>query len=397
MALKLDHFSLLQDPSGENDPIKKEFARRVHSQFALQQLVGIESLRKECNVMKKLIRDPQNMRLDEDNFREYIPLTTLMKLLEEFQETGELRKLFTARCINNLVRISKSHTSIIVDYIESYLDSSIQTAKIHSQLLQLSPDCKHVLRNGLKSYIIDQLQRIFADINENQEYYSEYVVAVIFFLLEGRRKNKIPINELMASKLLIYFEEFVFVEIGLIKRQPIFEILSLNQYRQALNEFRILDRDNSGMLSYSKLCRFQNDTFNTFFLKRVPEISQSYISTFSQLELDFRGFVDFYTAVKFKHTRAGAKFHFELFDLNNDGIIDADEVKQFCSYVPNFFPPDEASPDFENLTTELLDMIKSDARSITLEEFLASPMRATFSGVISNYTDFRCYETREES
>ncbi|CAI5438556.1 unnamed protein product [Caenorhabditis angaria] len=359
---------------------QRDFNERVLAIFEENRAEDLDELRKEADEFSILLKEKA-----VDNF------ISILKLHSILQKSAKcIKQMFSLEMIKLLKQMTGFNNTIDINLIDETIRIYIHCENIYIKLLPFAENNKEISSYQLQEFITANYVPLMKKQPEKVEYYSAYIVGIIFFILDARRKDFALIQDLLTSTLFFHLERCILYENEETDEEPPIEFFSLRSFQKALNEFRSLDVDRNGVLSESEMLMFGGSYFNSIFIKRIFEISHTYEKGY----LDFKGFVDLISAIEFRHTRASVKYHFEAFDLKNDGVLDEQEVRELCLMLPECIP-EENVPHPDILAAEVMDMVRAK-KYLTLDDLLSSKMFSTFTGFISNYNDWNRYERREQ-
>uniref|UniRef100_A0A8R1HNV5 EF-hand domain-containing protein n=1 Tax=Caenorhabditis japonica TaxID=281687 RepID=A0A8R1HNV5_CAEJA len=365
--------------------LEKCFNERVLKIFAENKIDDLTQFRKDIDIF--LIALKTEFLWGLNGKTKYVTLTRLFKILKTSPPT--IRETFSQNIVFTLVKITNFNLAIDIVLIEALVQTVIHAEDTYIKLVPFCENSREISACGLQDFVTQHYIPQMAEMPERTDYYAAYAVEIIFFLLEARRREVIFVKDLLSSALLLNMEACIKAEKNGLEL-PENDIFTLSAFRSTLHEFRSLDADRNGVLTEDELLDFRNGGFNGIFIKRVFEISLTYEGAC----LDFKGFVDLVCAVRFRHTRASAKYHFEALDLKEDGVLDEDEIRTMATAVRNY-NPDDPQFNVDCVTAEMQDMLRAK-KTISLSEFLDSKMGPVFTGYVSNFADFIKYERREQ-
>ncbi|CAI5445101.1 unnamed protein product [Caenorhabditis angaria] len=364
----------------ETNRQQRDFNERILAIFEETRAGDFAELLKETEQFSILLKENS-----KDNF------ISMLKLHSILQKSAKcIKDMFPLDMVKMLIAMTNFNNTMDINLIEEIIKIYVHCENLYIKLLPYAENNKEISTYQLQEFITANYIPLMKKKPEKSEYYSAYIVGIMFFILDARRKDFALIQDLLTSTLFFHLESCILYENEETDEEPPIEFLSLRFFEKALREFRSLDVDRNGVLSESEMLVFGGSYFNSIFIKRIFEISQTY----EKGSLDFKGFVDLISAIEFRHTRASAKYHFEAFDLKNDGVLDEQEIRELCLMLPECIPEEGvASPDV--LVYEIMDMIKTK-KFLTLEDVISSNMFPTFTGFVSNYNDWNRYEKREQ-
>ncbi|WKX89712.1 hypothetical protein Q1695_008950 [Nippostrongylus brasiliensis] len=174
---------------------------------------------------------------------------------------------------------------------------------------------------------------------------------------------------------------------------------SISRFNRVLEQFRICDRDLSGMISLDECQYLRGGNITPLFLQRVYACEMLYGDR-QTLEMDFRLFVDLDLAISLRSQPASIRWLFRVLDMREDGVLDRDEIKQMAdSMLENLAAKDYPMYNLnaDDIVDEVIDMIKpADADGITVDDVIASNMAEVAFGMLIDCGRFCRYESREE-
>ncbi|CAI2302341.1 unnamed protein product [Caenorhabditis sp. 36 PRJEB53466] len=367
------------------DELERNFVIRVIEKFSKQRSDKLENQSKDFARFLGMIKTETIMG-EQD--RRYVTLTRLVKILAKMPET--IREFLPHSTVSALVKMTNFNMTIDIALIEYLVRTVEHSERTYIKLLDFSENSREISCMNLETYIKNEYIPTMVEEVENAEYYAAFAAGIIFFILGARKKELISIQDLLASTLLLCLEDCIQAENGGFPL-PAVDIFTVKAFRETICEFRDLDTDRNGVLSPQELLRFRGGLFNEVFIERIFQISQTYENC-----IDFKGFVDLVCAVDFRHTRASAKYHFEAFDLQDDGLLDGKEIRTMTilqAYVTQTEEPLNFDPDV--IDCEMRDLLQL-TKPITPSEFADSKIGHLFSGFVSNFRDMQKYEAREQ-
>ncbi|ULU12012.1 hypothetical protein L5515_001475 [Caenorhabditis briggsae] len=377
-----------------NDEAVNEFERsfncRVLEIFADNRRLNVEELKHDSEEFVKSLKT--EFIWGETGKTKYVPITRLLKLLKNSPQS--IQDLLPHKTVTTLVKITNFNLAIDITLIEELVKTVIHAEETYVKLLPYAENGTEISSYGLQDFVSAHYVPQMIEEPERADYYSAYAVGIIFFLLDSRRRENVYLKDLLSSTLLMHLELCIHAENNCLET-PDIDVFTVAQFRNTLYEFRCLDTDRNGVLSPTEMTFFREGLFNAVFIQRVFEISMVYESGC----LDFKAFVDLVAAIRFRHTMASAKYHFEAFDFKGDGILDEDEIRTAACFqaqaLPEYAPSDD-NVNIDIVTGELKDMLRLNKNGVSSKEFVNNRMNSTFTGFLSNYSDFLKYERREQ-
>ncbi|KAF1770504.1 hypothetical protein GCK72_002323 [Caenorhabditis remanei] len=364
---------------------QRDFNNRVMGLFADGRSTSVEQFKTDTDNFLRALKT--EFIRGESGSKRYVTLKRLMKILTESPQS--IIELLPHSTVTVFVKITNFNLTIDITLIEELVKTVIHAEETYIKLLPYSENNTEISSYSLQDFVAAHYVPQMVEEPERADYYSAYAVGIIFFLLDARRRENIYLKDLLSSTLLMHLESCINAENNCLE-MPEIDVFTVGQFRATLYEFRCLDTDRNGVLSPAEMTFFRDGYFNAMFLQRIFDISMIYDRC-----LDFKAFVDLMAAIKFRHTRASAKYHFEALDFKNDGVLDEDEIRTAAQVVPEY-APNEDSVHIDIVTAELKDMLRLKKTGLTLEEFIDNRMSSTFTGFLSNYSDFMKYERREQ-
>uniref|UniRef100_A0A8L8K6A2 Calmodulin n=1 Tax=Heligmosomoides polygyrus TaxID=6339 RepID=A0A8L8K6A2_HELPZ len=242
------------------------------------------------------------------------------------------------------------------------------------------------------------------DMKDTPFYYSVYIERCVFFLMDPFKMGKISIQELADSRVLHDLFEVLSEQ----KHPRVSDGVSPNskpswcsvaRFSKVLDQFRMCDRDGSGMISLEECHNYRDGAVTPLFLERVYATQMLYGDK-PPLEMDFRGFVEMTTAITMRNQLASIIWLFRVLDLRDDGFLDRDEIKlMVLSMLENleaFGREGDLKFDGDDITDEVMDMLHAaDPNRITVEDVLISSNAVTAFGILIDLEAFFKYENRE--
>lgn len=153
-------------------------------------------------------------------------------------------------------------------------------------------------------------------------------------------------------------------------------LLVFAKFSKNVNEEGMMDRKSFKLCSDWHLC--------DAFVDRVFENSTVYNDC-----LDFSGFAHFYINYENSDTPNGARFYFNLFDVDDDGLINPYDIGVFYKDLVRESKSTEA--DLEILIQELLDKTQATEMGFTLDQFVNCGSCEEIAGILSDFNEFKIY------
>uniref|UniRef100_A0A1I7TTI8 EF-hand domain-containing protein n=1 Tax=Caenorhabditis tropicalis TaxID=1561998 RepID=A0A1I7TTI8_9PELO len=385
------NMSLISRRSDESlKDFERSFNARVMDIFADNRLTTVEELKKDTEDFLKSVK--MEFIWGESGKTKYVTLTRLTKILKKSPKS--IRDLLPHKTVSTFVKITNFNLTIDITLLEELVNTVVYAEELYIKLLPFSENSTEISNYSLQDFVASHYVPKMIEEPERSDYYSAYAVGIIFFLLDTRKREYIFLKDLLSSTLLMQLEACINAENNCLP-MPEIDVFTVAQFRSTLHEFRLLDTDRNGVLSRTELTDFREGNFNGMFLQRVFDISMTYENGC----LDFKAFVDLVTAIRFRHTQASAKYHFEALDLKHDGILDEEEIRTAVCFQAQVIPEyvsDDTNVNIDIVTAELKDMLHLKKSGLTSEDFVADRMNPTFSGFLSNYADYIKYERREQ-
>ena len=237
---------------------------------------------------------------------------------------------------------------------------------------------------------IESLKSLLKNDAVTLPFYRQLALEQITFHFDPYGMNKISPVELMSSR---DFSTFLLFS-------------QLSKQNKSENEEEDIEDDPSNIFSYSyfltvfatfsknvnseglmdrksfKLCKDWH--LCDAFVDRVFETSTLYNDC-----LDFSGFVHFYVNYENSETPNGARFYFNLFDVDDDGLINPFDIGVFYKDLIRESKSTEA--DLEILIQELLDKTQATEMGFTLDQYISCGSCEEIASILSDFNEFKIY------
>ncbi|KAK8900190.1 Serine/threonine-protein phosphatase 2A regulatory subunit B'' subunit gamma [Tritrichomonas musculus] len=235
---------------------------------------------------------------------------------------------------------------------------------------------------------IDSLSPLLKNDEFQLPYYRQLALEQITFFFDPYGMNKVSPAELMSSR---QFSSFL--SLSQISKQNkesdeppeddpdnIFSysyfISILATFTKSVNSDGLMDRKSFKTCNGWNLC--------DAFVDRVFETSTVYNGC-----LDFNGFVHFYVNYENSETPNGARYYFNLFDVDDDGLINPFDIG--CFYKDLVRESGSKEADLEILIQELLDKTQATEMGFTLDQFVSCGSCEEIASILSDFNEFKIY------
>ena len=162
-----------------------------------------------------------------------------------------------------------------------------------------------------------------------------------------------------------------------------------------------LDKDHNGMLSRSELSAFHGGSFTSALMDALYATLPLYPSQGEpvELEMDYKGFLDFVLALEYPQTAPSVGYFFALLDVKGVGYLDRGVLAYWFRHVRGRLQElgHEGVPLSEVLCDEVLDMVSPlqvEGR-ISLAELQRSRCGHTVVSILTDVNGFWRYDHRE--
>ncbi|WKX89711.1 hypothetical protein Q1695_008950 [Nippostrongylus brasiliensis] len=349
-----------------------------HRQVATRPL--LDAFKQDIN------RFAENSANSKDSF---ISVANVYRVLSN--SPPEVRKCFNVAVMERLRAASNSPVGsiscrLLTKYLTTCSRRSVQRLFLQSNVKSID----YITANEFLDFVLKNIaSRLPWDGKDSSFYYSVYIERCVFFHFDPQRTGKVPIMVISVEKRLS-IHNLVIV--------PTFWC-SISRFNRVLEQFRICDRDLSGMISLDECQYLRGGNITPLFLQRVYACEMLYGDR-QTLEMDFRLFVDLDLAISLRSQPASIRWLFRVLDMREDGVLDRDEIKQMAdSMLENLAAKDYPMYNLnaDDIVDEVIDMIKpADADGITVDDVIASNMAEVAFGMLIDCGRFCRYESREE-
>ncbi|XGW21570.1 hypothetical protein V3C99_004489 [Haemonchus contortus] len=349
-------------------------------------------------------QDIQRMAKKDETGACHIKISNLYSVLS--RSPTEVRECFKCHVINKLMRASNTSTgSISCQLLADFLVICCRRSQQHLLLHSAARSTEYITANEFLDLVMNEIANKLSWENGMKDcpfYYAVFVERNVFFQFDPQRTGKISILELASTPAL----DDLFEVLSKQKRKSAEKSretssswCSLSRFWKALEQFRLCDRDGSGMLSLEECRGLREGTITPLFLERVFANQMLYGDQPPQ-EMDFRGFVDLDAAINWKSQPASIRWLFRMLDLRDDGVLDRDEIKMMVeSMLLNLSTRENWSMSYnaDDIVDEIIDMINpAEVNRILVEDVINCNMAESALGILVDYVSFSKYENREE-
>ena len=206
-------------------------------------------------------------------------------------------------------------------------------------------------------------------------FYRQAVLEQIAFNFDPIGLNRVAINDLIASQ---QFAQFLDIDENDRYENPYsyyYFIDWFGTFTKAVNESGLCTKEGFKHCKDWNLC--------DAFVDRVFEAAQLFDGC-----LDFGGFYHFVVCKENNETPNGARYFFDLFDIDGDGLIGAFDIEYFFK---DLVRESGSNTDLNIFVQEMLDKTQATQMGFTLEQFVNCGACEEIADILSDVGEFRTY------
>lgn len=312
---------------------------------------------------------------------------------------------------------------INADSLYKYIMRRMRCLRLRVSLLLYDVIGKGYLREqDLEKYVVAQIPDMEQLSTMDKDFYKFYVFTAVrkfFFFLDPPKRGKIKISTLCRSVIMYEFHRLRKNDSSDDTGPPGIDYYSsawftLNSSIQVYASYLTLDKDQNGMLTMEEFKNFDTNacyghpwspqkksmgtgSLTSAIIKRVfEEVSQYPNEETKQLEMDYKTFLDFTLALRYKQSKQGLDYFWRLLDIRHQGALDIftlnyffKDIKKKMSERVRASGEDMDNVSFKDVNDTLFDMICPEQESRISYRDLA---RCHCAGVvISVLTDLNAF------
>lgn len=318
-----------------------------------------------------------------------IPSDAIIKsVFEKSKDANTLRNHFTELVKNPNKHVQSlfsesfmaefSKSGFDIEKFEDYVTTVIRMQRHFARLLEYAS-----LPQGMLT--LDDIESFVTDvINEaetlkpvrNNGFYKEMVLEITSFSLDILGMNRVAAKDLVSTE---DFPLFLEVDSDSSIDNPFsykFFLQWYSAFTKSVNSEGMLTKESFKHCSDWKLC--------DAFVDRVFETSVLFDGC-----MDFAGFIRFVIAKHFNETANGARYFFNLFDVDGDGMIGPFDIEYFYNSLS--CESKQTDTSLGTFVQEMLDKAQATEIGFTLEQFISCGSCDLIADVMSDYTEFGIY------
>lgn len=256
------------------------------------------------------------------------------------------------------------------------------------------------------------------NLGKMTDYYVPYATALIMTYLTFYEKEKIPIKDLLFSKIFIKFINIDYDD--LIKKDkpkisnnsipiaddglPNFSNSSSNVGRRPNNPFKPeeskiiynkfikMDSKKTGYLRMEDVKKTDNFWFTDAFLDRLFHNVLTETS-YNEDRFDYILFLRFYLSLNYMKTPRSVDLFFEVADIDGDGVISNFDILYFYKEMIRESKIDKEKHSYDKFYSELLDITKCNAKDgITKKQIYQNKVGYPFFLLLFDINTFKDWE-----
>lgn len=275
-------------------------------------------------------------------------------------------------------------------YIE-FLDGTLYLTSIFNKLVLHSEVIECILSIDSISDFLDEiidetshLKQMFENKSAALPFYKQFFLEQVAFRFDPYGLNKISAIDLILSNHFSSFFEISY----LAQKYPEDDVNDNNPYSYATFQpiFAAFSSNvnSEGLLDKESFKHIKEWHFCDCFIDRVYENSEVYDDC-----LDFRGFCIFYISYDNCDTKNGARYIFNLLDIDGDGLVTPLDLSYFYKDLVKESKSNET--DFDVVVQEILDQTQAFGMGFTLDEFINCGASGEIASIMSDYSEFGIY------
>ncbi|KAK5985459.1 EF-hand domain-containing protein [Trichostrongylus colubriformis] len=351
-------------------------------------------------------QDIQRLATRDESGNGHIMVSDLYSVL--CRSPPEVRECFRSQVINKLSLYSGTSTGCIsCQLLTDFLVTCCRRSQQFLLLQSAARSPEYITSNEFLDLVMAEISNKLSwesGMKDCPFYYAVFVERCVFFQFDPQRTGKVSMLELISTRVLDDLFEVLMRQ----KREPetadktwdtASSWFSMARFWRVLEQFRICDKDCSGMVSLEECRAFRDGTITPLFWERVFA-NQMLYGDQPPHELDFRGFVDVVAAITSRSQPASIRWLFRILDLRDDGVLDRDEIKMMVqSMLDNLSAMENWAMNFnaDDIVDEIVDMINPAVPNrIVVDDVISCSMAETALGILIDYVAFLKYENREE-
>ena len=237
-----------------------------------------------------------------------------------------------------------------------------------------------------------------------KSFYPYYVFTAarrFFFFLDSKRTLRINIKKLGHSTImeeLLYLKRLSQVQPDVDPAQVSVNWFSGQNALKLYNIFLDLDKDKNGCLSVCEMLQFSGTPDEPAQLTRVAleRIFEANI-THSELEMDYKAFLDLCLAIENKTTVESMAYFWRALDLDHTGRLSPETITLFYRGVYEALRSvNYDAPNPSNIVVEVFDLVGcNDARGPTFRDLVKSGQGHVVFSMLIDCGGFWNYDNRE--
>ncbi|OHT11923.1 hypothetical protein TRFO_18387 [Tritrichomonas foetus] len=229
---------------------------------------------------------------------------------------------------------------------------------------------------------LSALKNLMSNDGVTLPFYRQLVLEQITFHFDPYGMNRISAIDLMTSNDFTSF-------LTLTDNDDSYNFYS---YQYFIDIFAAFSKNvnEEGLMNRESFKECKDWKFCQAFVDRVFEKS----SLFSDC-LDFGGFAHFYVNYENSETPTGARYYFDLLDIDGDGLIGPFDIGYFFKDLLKESQSKDANLDI--FIQELLDKTQATQMGFTLEQFISCGSCEEIASILSDYNEFKIYVGHDET
>eukprot|EP00698_Gefionella_okellyi_P018529 TRINITY_DN5564_c0_g1_i2.p1 TRINITY_DN5564_c0_g1~~TRINITY_DN5564_c0_g1_i2.p1 ORF type:complete len:304 (-),score=77.91 TRINITY_DN5564_c0_g1_i2:1982-2893(-) len=250
----------------------------------------------------------------------------------------------------------------------------------------------YLRENDMENFVYDLIPSLPSLQQLDSPFIPYYVVTAVrkfFFFLDPQRKGRIAIKDILNSPIL---EKLFSLKDDLTEAELKSNWFSATSVVDVYGQYLQLDTDRNGMLSKEEFARFGGQGYTSVFVDRVFQE----LPTFNG-EMDYKMFLDFVLASRFKRTPESMRFFWRFLDIKRQGYLTIFTINYFFREIVKKLSDLGCDPvNVEDVKDEIFDMVKpADPLKITIEDLLSCGCGYIVVDILADVNAFWAYDNRE--
>jgi Ca2+-binding EF-hand superfamily protein len=232
---------------------------------------------------------------------------------------------------------------------------------------------------------LDRLQE-GKELNWYKEFYVPIVMSRFAFFMGTANTNRFDLRSLVSSK---EFLQFLRMDSMDSEKHP----MGVKATTTIYNLYVALDSKREGMLSPSDLKSMriggEEYVFSPAFTSRIFDVLQTYDG-----KVDFGLFLSLYFPLRYMSLPAASHFFFEIFDVDEDGVISIPDIAFFFKSLVKV--AQSTSANFDYYLSEMFDMAQCQSNGITEEMLKQCGEQAEIVKMLIDVVSFSDWDKQED-